>query len=55
MGLNKKFESLKTVLKRTKPFPSFRKVRNDLLEELTLDTGATSGSTFAFTTSSGPQ
>jgi uncharacterized membrane protein YgcG len=47
---------LKTVLKRTKSFPSFREARNDLLlEELTLDAKTTSGSASAFTTSSGPQ
>jgi hypothetical protein len=45
-GLNKKFESLKTVMKRTKPLPSFRKVRNDLLAELMLDTEATFRSAF---------
>jgi hypothetical protein len=49
-GLNKKFDSLKTVLKRTKPFPSFCKAQNDLqLEELMLDAEATSGSASAFT------
>jgi hypothetical protein len=55
-GLNKKFDSLKTVLKRTKPLLSFREAQNDLLlEELMLDDVATSRSAFAFTTSSGPQ
>jgi hypothetical protein len=49
-GLNKKFDSLKTVLKRSKPFPSFCKAQNDLqLEELMLDAEATSGSASAFT------
>jgi uncharacterized membrane protein YgcG len=55
-GLNKKFDSMKTVMKWTKPLTSFREVWNDfLLEELTLDVEATSESTSAFTTSSGPQ
>jgi hypothetical protein len=54
--LNKKFDSLKTVLKWTKPFLSFREARNDLLlEKLTLDAEATFGSAAAFTSSSGPQ
>jgi hypothetical protein len=55
-GLNKKFDSLRMVLKRTKPFPPFCKAWNDLLlEELTLDADATSRSASAFTTTSGPQ
>jgi uncharacterized membrane protein YgcG len=54
--LNKKFDSLKTILQRTNSFSSFCEARNDLLlEELTLDAEATFGSTIAFTSSSGPQ
>jgi hypothetical protein len=47
-GLNKKYDHIKTYLKRAWPFPSFHDVRNDLLlEELTLDVEASSGSATA--------
>ena len=37
-GLNAKYDHIKALLKRTRPFPTFNEVRNDLqLEELTLD------------------
>ena len=37
-GLNAKYDHMKALLKRTRPFPTFSEVRNDLqLEELTLD------------------
>jgi hypothetical protein len=43
-GLNKKYDHIKTYLKRARSFPSFHEVRNDLLEDLTLDAEASSGS-----------
>jgi len=37
-GLNAKYDHMKALLKRTRPFPTFNEVRNDLqLEELMLD------------------
>jgi hypothetical protein len=45
-GLNKKYDHVKTYPKQVPSFPSFHDIRNDLLlEELTLDAEATSGST----------
>jgi hypothetical protein len=53
-GLNKKYDDVKTSLKRARSFPSFHDVRNDLLlEELTLDAEASSGSTTTLVASSG--
>ena len=55
-GLNKRYDHLKTFLKRAKPFPSFHDVRNDLLlEELTLDSEAASGPATALAASGGQQ
>jgi hypothetical protein len=43
-------------LKQVRPFPSFHDIRNDLLlEELTLDVEASSGSTTALAASGGQQ
>jgi hypothetical protein len=54
--LNKKFDSLKTVLKDTKPFSSFREAQNDLLlKELTLNDVPTFEPASTFTTTSGLQ
>jgi hypothetical protein len=52
-GLNKKYDHVKIYLKRAWSFPSFHDVRNDLLEELTLDTEASSGSVTALAASGG--
>jgi hypothetical protein len=55
-GLNKKYDHIKAYLKRARSFPSFHDVHNDLLlEELTLDTEASSGSATALTASGGQQ
>jgi hypothetical protein len=55
-GLNKKYDHVKTYLKRAWPFPSFHDVRNGLLlEELTLDVEASSGSATALVASNGQQ
>jgi hypothetical protein len=53
--LNKKYDHVKMYLKRVRLFPSFHNIRNDLLEELTLDAEATSGSATALATSGGQQ
>jgi hypothetical protein len=53
-GLNKKYDHVKTYLRRARSCPSFHDVRNNLLlEELTLDVEASSGSATALTTSGG--
>jgi hypothetical protein len=53
-GLTKKYDHVKTYLKRAQSFPSFHNVCNDLLlEELTLDTEASSGSATALAASGG--
>jgi hypothetical protein len=53
-GLNKKYDHVKTNLKRAQPFPAFHDVRSDLLlEELTLNVEASSGSTSALAASGG--
>lgn len=55
-GLNKMYDHVKTYLKRVRSFPSFHDVGNDLLlEELTLDIEATSGSATALVASGGQQ
>jgi hypothetical protein len=55
-GLNKKYDHIKTYLKRARSFPSFHEVRNDLLlEDLTLDVEASSGSATAIAASGGQQ
>jgi hypothetical protein len=51
-GLNKKYDHVKTYPKQVPSFPSFHDICNDLLlEELTLDADATSGSTTALAAS----
>jgi hypothetical protein len=53
-GLNKKYDHVKTYLKRARLFSSFHDVRNDLLlEELSLDAEASSGSATALVASGG--
>ena len=48
-GMNKRYDHLKTFLKRAKPFPSFHAVRNDLfLEELNMGAEAQHDTTTAF-------
>jgi hypothetical protein len=38
-GLNEEFQSVRNIIKRTKPFPSFVEVRSDLMvEEITMKT-----------------
>jgi hypothetical protein len=55
-GLNKKYNHVKTYLKRVRLFPSFYDVHNDLLlEELTLDDEVSSGSATALATTCGQQ
>jgi hypothetical protein len=50
------YDHVKTYLKRVRSFPSFHDVGNDLLlEELTLDIEATSGSATALVASGGQQ
>ena len=49
-GLNKKFDHMKAIIKRSTPFPSFQAVWKDLeLEEFDMET---EGATSAFYTSS---
>jgi hypothetical protein len=51
-GLNKKYDHDNMYLKWVQLFPSYQDVHNDLLlEELTLDVEASSGSTMALTAS----
>jgi hypothetical protein len=55
-GLNKKYDHVETYLKRAQPFPSFHNVCNNLLlEELTLDAEASSGSATILAASGGQQ
>jgi hypothetical protein len=55
-GLNKKYDHVKTYMKRAQQFPSFHDFRNDLLlEELTLDAEASSGSATTLAASGGQQ
>jgi hypothetical protein len=55
-GLNKKYDHIKTNLKRARPFPSFHDVRNDLLlEELTLAIESLLGSATALAAPGGQQ
>jgi hypothetical protein len=54
-GLNKKYDHVKTYLKRARPFPSFHDICNDLLEELTLDAKASSSSATALAALGGQQ
>jgi hypothetical protein len=55
-GLNKKYDYVKTYLKRARPFPSFHDVCNDLLlKELTLDAESSLGSATALAASGGQQ
>jgi hypothetical protein len=54
-GLNKKYDHVKTFLKQTWSLPSFHDVRNYLLEKLTLDAEASSGSATALAASGGQQ
>jgi hypothetical protein len=55
-GLNKKYDHVKTYLKRARLFPSFHDIRNDhFLEELILDAEASSGSATALAALGGQQ
>jgi hypothetical protein len=40
-GLSPRYDHLKALIKMIVPFPTFHAVRNDLLEELTMDTETT--------------
>jgi hypothetical protein len=53
-GLNQRFEHLDAIIPRSSPFPNFLKVRDDLLEEIDLDTVGSYAAPMALYTNTAP-